>query len=62
MQAIAIAPDLAARRFGKATLAFFQSLQSILQAACLRANQAEQLIDTPTASPSELVPTDAASD
>lgn len=58
----AIAPDLAARRFGKATLAFFQALQSILQAACLRANQAEQLIDTPTAAPSELVPTDAASD
>jgi hypothetical protein len=55
----AISPHLKARRHGKAALAFFTALQTVLQASCLRANQKEQLKDTPTDAPSELVPTDA---
>ena len=49
---------LTARRHGKAALAFFTALQTVLQESCLRANQKEQLKDTPTDAPSELVPTD----
>ena len=58
----AISPHLNARRHGKAALGFFTALQAVLQESCIRANQREQLKDTPTDAPSELVPTDAASD
>ena len=58
----AISPHLNAMRHGKAALGFFTALQTVLQESCLRANQHEQLKDTPSDAPSELVPTDAASD
>ena len=58
----AITGDLSARKFGKAALTFFSTLQTVLQDCCVRANQAEQLRDMPTEPPSELVPADSASD
>lgn len=57
-----IAPDIAARRFGRASLVFFRRLQAVLQESCARAAQREQLVDSPVTAPSELIPSDSSGD
>ena len=54
------AAEVAAGHHGKAALSFFSALQTVLQNACVRANESEQLRDLADAPPPcDLVPDDA---